>query len=133
MYIDIESGVEAKLDVKGEVTFNSNGFAGMYPFLDPNSKLDIVVDNSASLNLDQNGSNAFRNSGFYANVYSVAELIVDVKGGGSFKSCGNTQFDISGEVVASATATFSGTGYTCDQAVFNGGGTVVGPVCQDCT
>eukprot|EP00986_Skeletonema_menzelii_P015166 scaffold11173_cov99-Skeletonema_menzelii.AAC.3 len=104
LYIDIDSGVEAKLDVKGEVTLNSNGLVGMYLFLEANTKLDIAVLNDATL-----------------------------------ESCGNIVYDISGVVPASATATFSGTGYTCDQAkvVFNGDGggtvgTVVPPNCQAC-
>jgi hypothetical protein len=101
MYIGVDSGVEAKLIVKGEVTFNSNGngFAGMYSFLYSNSNLEIDVENGSTL-----------------------------------ESCGNTQFDIYGQVPANATATFSGTGYTCDQAkvVFNGGFTVVPPNCQAC-
>ena len=101
-YIGVESGVEAKLIVKGKVTLNSNGFAGMYSFLYSNSNLEIDVENGSTL-----------------------------------ESCGNIVYDISGEVVASATATFSGDGsYTCDQAtkvVFTGDGTVVGPVCQPCT
>jgi len=99
-YIGVESGVEAKLIVKGKVTLNSNDGYGMYPYLFSDSKLDIAVLNDATL-----------------------------------ESCGNTRRDISGQVVASATATFSGDGsYTCDQAkvVFNGDGTVVEPVCQAC-
>jgi hypothetical protein len=133
MYIGVDSGVEAKLIVKGEVTLNSNDGFGMYSFLGANTKLDIVVDNSASLNLDQNGSNGFR-----AIVRSGAKLNVDIKENGTFESCGNGFRDISGEVRSSATATFSGTGYTCDQAkvqflVFGPGDeNVVEPVCQAC-
>jgi len=99
LYIEVESGVEAKLIVKGEVTLNSNGFAGMYSFLYSNSNLEIDVENGSTL-----------------------------------ESCGNTQFDIYGQVPANATATFSGTGYTCSSKQFfvGVGGTVVEPVCQAC-
>jgi hypothetical protein len=97
LYIDVYSGVEAKLIVKGSVTLNSNGLVGMYPFLEANTKLDIVVDNGSTL-----------------------------------ESCGNGVSDIEGYVAASATATFSGTGYICDQTNLFGGGTVVEPVCQAC-
>ena len=133
MFINVVGGgANAQVIVKGKVTLNSNGYAGMYSFLNSDSKLDIAVLNDATLNLDQNGSNGFR-----AVVQPGAELNVDVvKENGSFESCGNTQFDIYGTVDATATATFSGTGYTCDQAkvVFTGpgGSTVVKPVCQDC-
>jgi hypothetical protein len=49
LYISARNGVEAKLDVKGEVTFNSNGLVGMYPSLFSDSKLDIAVLNDATL------------------------------------------------------------------------------------
>jgi len=49
MYIGIDSGVEAKLIVKGEVTLNSNGLAGMYSFLYSNSNLEIDVENGSTL------------------------------------------------------------------------------------
>jgi hypothetical protein len=108
LYIGFDSrgsDVEAKLIVKGEVTFNSNGGKGMNSYLFSDSKLDIAVLNDATL-----------------------------------ESCGNDDYDINGYVAASATATgaatFSGDGsYICDQTkvVFNGDGTVVGPVCQPCT
>ena len=96
-YIGVESGVEAKLIVKGKVTLNSNDGYGMYPYLFSDSKLDIAVLNDATL-----------------------------------ESCGNTQFDISGQVKAGA-ATFSGTGYTCSSKQFSAVGTVVPPNCQDCS
>ena len=98
MYIGVDSGVEAELDVKGNVTLNSNNI-GMYSYLGANTKLDINVENGSTL-----------------------------------ESCGNGQFDISGQVKASATATFSGTGYTCSSKKFfvGVGGTVVKPVCQAC-
>jgi hypothetical protein len=97
MYIDVSYGVEAEFIVKGKVTFNSNGLAGMYSFLYSNSNLEI-----------------------------------DVETGSTLESCGNDDYDIYGYVAGAAT--FSGDGsYTCDQAVFNGGGTVVPPNCQDCS
>ena len=72
----------------------------------------------------------------YSFLYSNSNLEIDVENGSTLESCGNIVYDISGEVVASATtATFSGDGsYTCDQAkvVFNGDGTVDEPVCQAC-
>jgi hypothetical protein len=128
--IDVSNGAHAELIVKGEVTFNSNG-NGMFLTLDPNSKLDIAVESDASLNMDLNAP------GFYANVYSGAELNIDVKGGGSFKSCGNGVYDIGvndiNDPPATAKATFSGDGsYTCDNVYFPNDGTVVEPVCQAC-
>ena len=97
MAINVESGVDAQLIVKGEVTFSNKNY-GMYSYLEANTKLEINVEN-----------------------------------GSTFETCGNTQFDIVGYVVGAAT--FSGTGYTCDEAnfFFTGGGTVDGPVCQPCS
>eukprot|EP00986_Skeletonema_menzelii_P009377 scaffold4266_cov139-Skeletonema_menzelii.AAC.1 len=130
-------GVNAQLIVKGNVNINSN-IIGMYSFLGANTKLDIAVLNDATLNLEQN------RYGFFADfedvdVVSGAELNVEVKENGTLESCGNIVYDIYGKVKASATATFSGTGYTCDQAkvvfiVLGGGtvGTVVLPNCQVC-
>jgi hypothetical protein len=130
--VGVDSGVEAKLIVKGEVTLNSNDI-GMFLDLGPNSKLDIAVVNGTSLNMDLNEA-----PGFYANVYSGAELNIDVKGGGSFKSCGNGVYDIGvndiNDPPATAKATFSGDGsYTCDNDVyFPNDGTFVPPNCEDC-
>ena len=94
-----DSGVEAKLIVKGKVTLNSNDNYGLYSYLEANTKLEI-----------------------------------NVKNGSTLESCGNTRGDISGQVPANATATFSGTGYTCSSKQFfvTVGGTVVEPVCQAC-
>ena len=104
MAINVESGVDAQLIVKGEVTFSNKNY-GMYSYLEANTKLEINVEN-----------------------------------GSTFETCGNIDYDIYGTVDATATATFSGTGYTCDQnkVVFigdNGGtvGTVDEPVCQTCS
>ena len=76
----------------------------------------------------------------YSFLYSNSNLEIDVENGSTLESCGNDDDDIYGEVEASATATFSGTGYTCDQnkVVFEGigggtVGTVVPPNCQDCS
>jgi hypothetical protein len=128
LYINARNGANAELIVKGKVTLNSNGLAGMYPYLFSDSKLDIAVLNDATLNLEQN------RYGFFADVVSGAELNVEVKENGTFESCGNDDYDVYGTVTtASATATFSGTGYTCRSKLFiNVGGTVVEPVCQDC-
>ena len=71
----------------------------------------------------------------YSFDYSNSNLEIDVENGSTLESCGNDDYDIYGQVPASATATFSGDGsYTCDEAkvVFNGGGTVDEPVCQAC-
>jgi len=74
------------------------------------------------------------NIGMYSNLNPSTNLEINVENGSTLESCGNGFRDISGEVPLSATATFSGTGYTCDQAKvqFNGGGTVVPPNCQAC-
>jgi len=56
--------------------------------------------------------------------------------GATLETCGNIGLDIGGNVAATASVTFSGTGYTCDQAKVqffgSDGSTVVEPVCQDC-
>jgi hypothetical protein len=127
LFIQVQNGANAKLNVKGSVNINSNEVYGMQSYLpDSNSNLDFVVESDATLNFDQN------EVGFGATVFAGAELNVDVKGNGSFESCGNTR-DISG-FVGAATATFSGAGYTCDQnkVVLTGTGTVVEPVCEPC-
>ena len=123
----VVDGVNAQLIVKGKVTFNSNVSFGMYSYLFSDSKLDIAVLNDSTLNLEQN------RYGFYANVFGGAELNVEVKENGTFETCGNIDYDVVGYVVGAAT--FSGTGYICDQnkVVFNGDGTVDEPVCQDCS
>ena len=99
LIIDVEDGVEAKLNMKGKVTLNSNGFYGMAIFQNPNTNLEINVENGSTLN-----------------------------------SCGNSPLDIYGFTASDATLTFSGDGsYTCSSKDFVGGGTVVGPTCQDCS
>ena len=70
--------------------------------------------------------------GMYSFLDSNAQLEINVESGTTLKSCGNTGFDIYGFVEPSSTLDFSGTGYTCDQIVFDGAGTVVEPVCQPC-
>ena len=97
--IGVSPGVNAKLIVKGENTFNSNGVDGIYTTLNSNSNLEINVESDATL-----------------------------------KSCENGRDDIRGFFFAPATATFLGTGYTCDpnKVVFVGDGTVVEPKCQAC-
>ena len=72
--------------------------------------------------------------GMYTASTSTSNLEVKVEKGATLETCGNKGYGIYGDVFAPATATFLGTGYTCDQIVFNGDGTVVEkPDCQDCT
>jgi hypothetical protein len=104
MSIGVDSGVEAKLIVKGEVTLNSNGIAGMYSFLS------------------------------YS--YFNPNLEIDVENGSTLESCGNGAYDIYvySEVEVAGAATFSGTGYICDQDKVEFGNVDDDkPVCQDCT
>ena len=108
LFIEVDGGgTNAKLIVKGENTFNSNGGNdygnGMYSYLISNSKLEVNVESGATLKSCGN----------------------------------NGPYDIGGVFPASATATFLGTGYyTCDQnrVRFFGpnAGTVVPPTCQAC-
>jgi len=54
--IDVDGvGVEAKLNMKGKVTLNSNGGDGMYSSHNPNTKLEIKVESGATLNSCGNG------------------------------------------------------------------------------
>ena len=128
--------VDAKVNVKGNVTFNSNGGSGMTLNVLFNQrlerKLDLVINSGATLNLDHNSV------GLYATVNSFGELNVDVKENGSFESCGNVDRDIFGSPTLNSTYTFLGLGdgsYTCNQTrvLLAGKGTVVEPVCQPCT
>ncbi len=97
--IDVDGvGVEAKLNMKGKVTLNENGFYGMYPFLNINTNLEINVKRDATL-----------------------------------ETCGNNRYDIYVSTEGGDTATFLGTGYTCDETKVAsvGPGIVVKPVCQE--
>jgi hypothetical protein len=133
LYINVYNGVfNAKLNMEGSVTFNSNRQIGIDIEVAANHILDIVVKNGAFLR-----SNSNIQRGLAAKVSGGAKLNVDVKENGTFESCGNNSnswhYDIYGNVLATATATFSGTGYTCSSKQFINDGTVVEPVCQPCT
>jgi hypothetical protein len=101
--------------------------------------LGINVGNGANAQLIVKGNVTLNSNNRYHGMYSYLEantkLEIDVENGSTLESCGNSQSDIYGEVEASATATFSGTGYTCSskQFIVFGGGTVVPPNCQDCS
>ena len=110
---------------------NVNFGLGIAVFVDGVNAQLIVKGN---VNINSNGD------GMFSFLEANTKLEINVENGSTLESCGNTQFDIYGTVDATATATFPGTGYTCDQAkvVFigdNGGtvGTVDGPVCQPCS
>ena len=97
LFIQVQNGVEAKLNVEGSVTLNSNGI-GIFTNISPNSNVEINVETGATL-----------------------------------ETCGNSQYDIYGNVFSAATLTFSGDGYTCDNVSFpTNAGTIVEPVCQAC-
>ena len=51
--------VDAELIVKGEVTFNSNGFYGMYSGLNTNANLEINVENGSTSTLETCGNSRF--------------------------------------------------------------------------
>lgn len=129
--IFIGSGVEAQMNMEGNITFNSNAGRGMLSFFNRNAKLDIVINSDAFLNMNDNNFN------FRVTVAGAdAELNVDVREGGSFKSCGSRES--LGDIVilgyyGDANVTFTGTGYTCDN-VYNNSlvGTIVEPNCQVC-
>src|SRR5210317_2195223 len=59
LIIGVEDGVEAKVNVKGEVTFNSNGFYGMYSGLNTNANLEINVENGSTSTLETCGNSRF--------------------------------------------------------------------------
>ena len=99
MYIRVNGdGINAELNVKGQVTVNSNGDNG------------IVAELSAT----------------------NSNVEINVESGATLKSCGNAVADINGFVPEGSKVDFSGTGYTCDQIVFDGDGTVTPPTCQAC-
>ena len=109
----------------------SNNAAGGL-VIDARNEAKLIVKGEVTLNSNGFGMNSFLGAN--------AKLEINVENGSTFETCGNIDYDIYGTVDATATATFSGTGYTCDQAkvVFigdNGGtvGTVDEPVCQDCS
>ena len=99
-----------------------------------NTKAKVIVKGKVTLN--SNGE-----YGMYSFLNTNTNLEINVENGRStLETCGNGDEDIGGNVPATASATFSGTGYTCDQAKVqffdsDGGGTVgtvVPPVCQAC-
>ncbi len=73
----------------------------------------------------------------FSSLNTNTNLEINVESSGAtLETCGNGDEDIGGEVVAPSTLTFSGDGYTCNQAKVSfdgpGGSTVVEPDCQDC-
>ena len=83
------------------------------------------------------GSNTFNSNdgdGIYSYIDDSMNLFIDVEEGGSVQSCGNLDDDIDTENCgASATAAFTGSGYTCDKIYESSNeGTVVRPDCQPC-
>jgi hypothetical protein len=107
---------------------SSNGYIGLGINVDSGVEAEFIVKGNVNINSNDG-------YGMYSFLGANTKLEINVENGSTLESCGNDDYDISGEVVASATATFSGDGsYTCDQAkvVFNGDGTVVPPNCQAC-
>ena len=107
LYISVNGdGTNAQLNMKGHVTFNSNGAYGMYAdlfvFGVTDSTLEVKVESDANLTTCENVA-----ADIYGNVES-----------------------------ASATAKFLGTGYTCNQTKVEftgpGAGNVDKPTCQAC-
>ena len=115
------------MEVKGLVNLNSNDKGeGIYNFLEANTRLDIIVTNGATLNLNSN------EGGFYAYVSNSADVNVLVDEGGFFSSCANTVDSIKVDTFTAAGVRFLGDGeYTCDQSTVVGT-FVVEPVCQAC-
>ena len=99
--------------------------------------LNIFVKNGVEAKLKVKGQvklNSNTGAGINAGEINTG-LDFAVETGSTLESCGNIGYDIVGDVQASSTATFSGTGYTCDQTqvVFFGDGIVeLEPVCQAC-
>ncbi len=125
LYTLISDDVNAKLNVKGKVTFDSNEQDGINTSIYPNANLDIVVETGALLNTASNKEIGLRVS--FADSGAESEFNVDVKEGGFFESCGNVDLDIFGNPKMA----FLGDGsYTCGPKLFYG--TVVEPVWQDC-
>jgi len=104
LFIGVGTGVDAELIVKGEVTFNSNGFYGMYSSLNPNANLEINVENGSTSTLETCGNSPF-----------------DI--GGSVSTPATVDFSGTGYTCNQAKVSFDGPG----------GSTVVKPVCQSCT
>lgn len=135
--VDIDT--KAKVDVKGKVNMNLNieGGINVATQMD-DSRLDIVVENDASLNLNRNlvGLKTFATPLF---LVSNITLNVDVKQHGTFESCGNKidMWLISfGAPKTAPATTFSGDGYYCDQSTieidYGDYKLLVPPVCQTC-
>jgi predicted metal-dependent enzyme (double-stranded beta helix superfamily) len=107
---------------------SSNAIYGLYiNGVDSGVEAQLIVKGKVTLNSND--------IGMYSFLFSDSKLDIAVENGSTLESCGNTRRDVYGYVTANATATFSGTGYTCDEAkvVFNGDGTVDEPNCQDCS
>ena len=104
---------------------NSNANSGLYISARNGVEAEFIVKGKVTFN-----SNV--SFGMYSYLFSDSKLDIAVLNDATLESCGNTRRDISGFVEGAAT--FSGTGYTCDQTYFffDGNGTVVEPVCQAC-
>ena len=59
MVIGVSAGVNAELNVKGEVTFNSNGDNGISTSLISNANLEINVESGATFNSCGNGADIY--------------------------------------------------------------------------
>jgi hypothetical protein len=103
----------------------SNAIYGMYIDVSNGVEAELIVKGNVTLNSN--------NIGMYSFLRANTKLEINVENGSTLESCGNIVKDINGYVTGAAT--FSGTGYTCDQnkVVFEGDGTVDEPVCQDCS
>ena len=63
LYIVVAPGAKAELIVKGIVTANSNGFAGMFSSQSQNSNLEINVESDATLTTCENGFDIYGSVG----------------------------------------------------------------------
>jgi hypothetical protein len=104
---------------------SSNGYIGLFIDVGNGANAQLIVKGKVTLNSNDG-------YGMYPYLEANTKLEINVENGSTLESCGNTQFDIYGEVAGAAT--FSGTGYTCSSKQFfvEVGGTVVEPVCQAC-
>ena len=102
LYIRYVTGANAKLIVKGNNTFNSNGdYGGILLRQSPNTNLEIIVETGATLNSCGNG--VYDIFGEVPAIYNATATFL-----GDGYTCNQTK------------------------VVFDGDGTVVEPTCQAC-
>ena len=107
---------------------STNGYSGLYiERLSPGATAELTVNVKGKVTFNSNGQFGIR-----ANLASNAILDINVETDATLETCGNGVDDIYGYVDTSSTATFSGTGYTCDPNKVWFDGDVVKPVCQAC-